>query len=208
MGQNLLDLAGQRLQGPDDGGALRLFELAPLLRQGHGVLEGVEDPGEGGLHGSDPPRPGEPGPELLPVQEPEAPAAVPVSLVLQAAEGGQVCLVKGHQELAGDLVGHVQLVAQGGKAPAALDAEPGHQASGPVVEPRVDDGGVPPAGPGGHVGGGLRQGHRHLIAGQLPCHGAAHGPAADDEDVEISVCQGGFAPFYREKHQEAGLLPV
>ena len=168
-----------------------------VLRQGHGVEEGVADPRLRGEEPADAPHLGELGLELRPIQKFQPPAAVGLSLGFQAAEGGQVGFVKGHQDFSGFPKGHVQLLAQGGKALVPRHAELGHQAPGPVVEAGVDHGGVAPAGAGGHVGLLLHQGDGQPVPGQLPGDGAAHGPAADDEYIKGLVCavQESSPPF-------------
>ena len=167
-----------------------------VLRQGHGVEEGVADPRLRGEEAPDAPDLGESGVELPLVQQFQPLAAVGLPLGFQAAEGGQVLLIKGHQDLPRLSEGHVQLPAQGGKALVPRHAELGHQAPGPVVKAGVDHGGVAPAGAGGHVGLLLHQGDGQAVPGQLPGHGAAHGPAAEDEYVKmVGGVQGKSPPF-------------
>ena len=192
----------EALGGLLDGGDLVVQEklypvLVGVLCQSCGVQEGVKDGGLGGFQRTDAPHLGELGPEFLLGQKPQAPAAVLFPLGLQTGQGIQVGLVEGHQEFAGLAVGHIQLLAGGLKTLVSLHAELGHEGAGLVVKTGVDHGGVPPAGPGGHVGLLLHQGDGEVIAGQLPGHSAAHGTAADDKYVKVMV---------QKEHLLAGFL--
>ena len=158
-----------------------------VLRQGHRIEKGVENPRLRRDHGPDAPHLGEERPQLGLVQQMQSPAAVGLPLGQETAEHRQVLLVKGHQEFSRLAVRDLQLAAQRRKALVALHTQLGHEAPRAVVEAGVDHGGVAAAGSGGHVGLLFHQGHRPLGTGQLPGNGTAHGAAADDEDIIGSV---------------------
>ena len=177
----LLPADGGDLVAEKEGGPVGMG----VLRQGYGVEEGVKNPGLRGEHPPNAPQLGELAAQAVLVQHGQAVAAVALPLGHELKKGGHVLQVEGQEQLAGFLVGHVQFLAQGFKAPVALHAQVGHEAAGGIVEPSVDHGGVAPTGPGGHVCGSLHQGDGAAVTGQLAGHGAAHRAAADDEDIKL-----------------------
>ena len=152
----------------------------------HGLrhLAVVHDPGAGHVQGRHAADLGLQFPGLPLVHPPQGDAVgeAPAGQFLQA---GQLGLGGGHHQLAAQVVGQPLLPAEGHHGRVALQAEPGLQAAGPVVEPGVEDPAVVarlvPRQPPLLLDQGPPGSRKAFLEGQG--RGQAHDPSSDHQAV-------------------------
>lgn len=154
-----------------------------VLRQGNGVEEGVQDTAGRAPHGEISAGAGVKLIHPLAVDELQALHAVGLAPGHELLQPQPVFIGEAHDELAGALKGDIQLAGHLVELLVALHGADGLEGAGLIEEPGVEHAGVAPTGLGADVALLLQHGDAQLVPGELPGDGAAHHPAADDDDI-------------------------
>ena len=108
-------------------------------------------------------------------------------LVEDGLDARNLALFRRHDQLAAFAVIDLVTVQKGVEGAASLDAEPGLQRTGRIIEAAMDDLGIP----GRHALADMRLGLQHQHRQAAPRQGApagqAHGPGPDHDGVEIET---------------------
>ena len=114
-------------------------------------------------------------------------AAVFLSLAEQLFQGLHFRLIEGNQQLAGLLIGHIQLRTQRFKIFIAFHAELRHQSARLVIKAGVNHCGIAAAGSCCYITAFIHHADSQLTSGKLPGNGTAYSTGTYNQNIKLFI---------------------